>query len=152
MITVFNSDFEFSLRILQILNQTRETGLSIDRLIGIDFITVYGRDFGVSEYNLHGNNNFRFSELSCRRDLIKSSIKYLALNRLIQVEFDKDGYLYSISESGELFCSKLNNSYIDEYQRIVKQTLKYVADYSDRALANMLNKSSITAMQGATKK
>ncbi len=61
MNNIFNTSFEVSLRILIILN-TVQTRLSIDRITALDFIAIYGKDFGVSEYNLHGDNDYRFSE------------------------------------------------------------------------------------------
>ena len=53
---VFNTSFEVSLRILIILNIVK-IRLSIDRISALDFISIYGKDFGVSKYNLHGNNS-----------------------------------------------------------------------------------------------
>ena len=48
MNNIFNTSFEVSLRILIILN-TVQTRLSIDRITDLDFIAIYGKDFGVSE-------------------------------------------------------------------------------------------------------
>ena len=45
---IFNTTFEVSLRILIVLNVT-QTRLSIDRVSAMDFMAIYGKDFGVSE-------------------------------------------------------------------------------------------------------
>ena len=50
MSEIFNSSLEISLRMLIILNTVRSR-LSVDRIAALDFISIYGKDFGVSEYN-----------------------------------------------------------------------------------------------------
>lgn len=75
---IFNTPFEASLRILIILNVIH-TRLSVDRITAMDFISTYGKDFGVSEHNLHGDNNFRFSEYASKRKIISEAIKSLVL-------------------------------------------------------------------------
>jgi hypothetical protein len=79
---VFNTSFEVSLRMLIILN-TVQTRLSIDRITALDFIAIYGKDFGVSEYNLHGDNDYRFSEYTSKREIVSQAIKELVLRGYI---------------------------------------------------------------------
>ena len=68
MSEIFNSSLEISLRMLIILN-TVQSRLSVDRIAALDFISIYGKDFGVSEYNLHGDNDYRFSEYTSKREI-----------------------------------------------------------------------------------
>lgn len=147
MIDVFNTEFELFLRILLILNSPGVKKISADRIVAVDFITVYGRDFGVSDHNLHGDNDFRFSEFTCRRDLVKNAIKSLVINGLIKVTCLKSGFYYFISDSGKNYCLKLNNAYADEYSSIVENTLIYVDNKSDRELTGQINSYSIIALR-----
>ena len=73
MSEVFNSSLEISLRILIILN-TVKSRLSVDRITALDFISIYGKDFGSSEYSK--NNESVFFTMS-----VKSSA-YLSLRDL----------------------------------------------------------------------
>ena len=82
MNNIFNTSFEVSLRILIIVN-TVQTRLSIDRITDLDFIAIYGKDFGVSEYNLHGDNDYRFSEYTSKREIVSQAIKELVLRGYI---------------------------------------------------------------------
>jgi hypothetical protein len=148
MIDVFNTEFELLLRILLILNSSGIKKVSSDRIAAIDFITVYGKDFGVSDHNLHGDNDFRFSEFTCRRDLITKAIKTLVIDGLVKVTCLKTGFFYSISDTGRKYCSKFNNTYADAYSAIVENTLTYIDKTSDRYLANQINSYSIIALQG----
>ena len=96
---IFNTTFEVSLRILIVLNVT-QTRLSIDRVSAMDFMAIYGKDFGVSEYNLHGDNNYRFSEYASKRKIMSESLKNLVLRGYILPHCNKSGFTYSISKSG----------------------------------------------------
>lgn len=96
MNNIFNTSFEVSLRILIILN-TVQTRLSIDRITDLDFIAIYGKDFGVSEYNLHGDNDYRFSEYTSKREIVSQAIKELVLRGYITPHCNKSGFNYSIS-------------------------------------------------------
>ena len=76
MNSIFNSPFELSLRIL-ILMKTRNSRVTVEWLSCLDFVTTYGKDFGVSEFNLHGDNEYRFSEYAAKREVIGIAIKEL---------------------------------------------------------------------------
>ena len=144
---IFNTPFEASLRILIILNVIH-TRLSVDRITAMDFISTYGKDFGVSEYNLHGDNNFRFSEYASKRKIISEAIKSLVLRGYINPHCNKRGFNYSISNSGIAFCESLNDDYAEELTRIVKSVNDFYHSYSDRNLTNCINEYAIAKFGG----
>lgn len=144
---IFNTTFEMSLRVLIILNACQNK-LSIDRITAIDFISVYGRDFGVSEYNLHGNNSYKFSEYAIKRQIVSQSIKELALKSYVKPCYSKDGFAYEISENGVMLCQSLNDDYANCFHDIVKKTIKMFSNYSDRKLALFINECAILMFGG----
>lgn len=144
---IFNTAFEVSLRILITLNVTQDR-LSIDRLSALDFISIYGKDFGVSEYNLHGDNNYRFSEYALKREIISESLKNLVLIGYILPHCNKSGFTYSISESGILFCQSLNDGYAENYAATAKKAHNIFASYSDRKLIYTINDYAISGFGG----
>lgn len=135
MNNIFNTSFEVSLRILIIVN-TVQTRLSIDRITDLDFIAIYGKDFGVSEYNLHGDNDYRFSEYTSKREIVSQAIKELVLRGYITPHCNKSGFNYSISKEGVAFCESLNDKYAEDFIEIVKKANVLFLDYSDRKLSN----------------
>ena len=135
MNNIFNTSFEVSLRILIIVN-TVQTRLSIDRITDLDFIAIYGKDFGVSEYNLHGDNDYRFSEYTSKREIVSQAIKELVLRGYITPHCNKSGFSYSISKEGVAFCESLNDKYAEDFIEIVKKANVLFLDYSDRKLSN----------------
>lgn len=147
MTDIYNTTFEVSLRILIIMNII-ETKLTIERIAALDFITIYGRDFGVSKYNLHGDNNFRFSEYASKRKIVAQSIKELVLKGYIKSHYTKKGFNYSISPSGISFCNSLNNDYAEDYAEIVKKVNNTFHNYSDRKLISCINEHAVSNIGG----
>lgn len=147
MNNIFNTSFEVSLRILIILN-TVQTRLSSDRITALDFIAIYGKDFGVSEYNLHGDNDYRFSEYTSKREIVSQAIKELVLRGYITPHCNKSGFNYSISKEGVSFCKSLNDKYAEDFTDIVKKTDSLFFEYSDRELIYIINEYAINMVRG----
>lgn len=147
MTEVFNTPFEVSLRILIVLN-VAQARLSVDRISALDFISIYGKDFGVSDYNLHGDNDYRFSEYASKREIISQAIKNLVLIGYILPHCNKSGFNYSISKNGILFCESLNDEYAENYATIVKKAHTMFIDYSDRKLIYTINHYAISVFGG----
>lgn len=144
---IFNTSFEASLRILIILNTVKKR-VSAERITALDFISTYGKDFGVSKYNLHGDNDFRFSEYTLKREIVSESIKELVLKGYINPHCNKNGFNYSISENGTAFCEALNDNYAEEFAVIVNKSNEVYQNYSDRNLARCINEYAIAMFGG----
>ena len=147
MSEVFNSSLEISLRILIILN-TVKSRLSVDRITALDFISIYGKDFGSSEYNLHGDNDYRFSEYTSKRKIVSQALKELILRGYIIPHCNKSGFNYNISRSGTMFCRSLNDKYAEDFTDIVKKTDSLFFEYSDRELIYIINEYAINMVRG----
>ena len=147
MSEIFNSSLEISLRMLIILNTVRSR-LSVDRIAALDFISIYGKDFGVSEYNLHGDNDYRFSEYTSKREIVSQALKKLVLGGYIIPHCNKSGLNYSISRSGTMFCESLNDKYAEDFTNIVKKTNSLFLERSDRKLIRCINEYAINMAGG----
>ena len=147
MNNIFNSAFELSLRVL-ILMKTKKSRVTVDWLSCIDFVTTYGKDFGVSEFNLHGDNEYRFSEYAAKREIIGAAIKELVLRRYITPHCNKSGFNYSITPAGIQLCETLNDAYAETYEKIAEMAINHFANYTDRKLMNCLNEKAILALGG----
>lgn len=144
---IFNSSFEVSLRMLIIFN-TVQSRLSIDRITALDFIAIYGKDFGVSEYNLHGDNDYRFSEYASKRKIVSQAIKELVLRGYITPHCNKSGFIYSISKNGTMFCESLNDKYAEDFTGIVEKANLQFLEYTDRKLTRCINEYAIARLGG----
>lgn len=118
---IFNSSVELTLRVLQVLSHFSD--LNIDQIAIIDFKATYGKYFGNSEYNLHGDNEFGLQEYGLRRQKISNTIKKGVLQGIITYrEFVKKGFLYSLSIDGKSVVNNFpkEDLYFKEYNTALK--------------------------------
>lgn len=98
----FNSNTEISLRVLlTLLCNESNANLTTDRIAILDFVTIYSKEFGLSEDSLHGDNDFSFTEYATRRKQISENIKQLVLKRMVKIYTTDNGFTYSITDSGK---------------------------------------------------
>ena len=147
MSNIFNSPFEVSLRVLLILNEYEDLSLTSDKITITDFISVYGASFGIAKKNLHGDNIFKFSEFATRRLLIQQAIKILVIKGLIIVEFNKNGFTYTITNTGINYCNSLESDYANIFRELVHESRVYILEYSEKYLLDMINKYSINSFK-----
>ena len=147
MSKLYNTPFEASLRMLLLLESTNKQGLSVDMLTGIDFITIYGKDFDLPLENLHGDNRYKFSEWTSRRELIQKAIKHLALNHLIDVNFTKQGFTYSVNDYGVKFSKCLCCDYANDYRKAVSLVYPWLTDKSELEVLKVIRKRSIDSLK-----
>lgn len=122
---IFNTPFEISMRLLILLNAFK-SGLDEEKILYIDFFTIYGKNYEFSEDNLNGDSKFMINELTAQRKLINSSIKDLVLSGLINVINTKNGFVYLINNVGSKHCAEMSTDYANRYKQtasIVKETV-----------------------------
>lgn len=139
---VFDSVFENSLRILLLLNEF-ETEQNIDAIYVTDFISLYGKDFGISQKNLNGDNNYKFSEFASKRQLIQETLKYLVFKELVWVINDDLGIKYKINVEGKTYCETLDSDYANEYRINASKAISYLNSKSLRAVIKEINSMSL---------
>lgn len=147
MNNVFNTTFEASLRVLLMLHISKEKYLTGDMIAAADFITVYGKDFGIADVNLHGNNVYKFSEFAFRRELIKKAIKQLVLNNLIQFNSTNNGFSYYINQNGLHYCQHLTSEYANSYRQIAMQTHYFINNKTECEVLKIINQRSLSSLR-----
>lgn len=147
MTKLFNSEFEISLRILLLLSEVDNSGITIDRIVAYDFITIYNKYFEISEINLNGDNNFGFAEIASRRIHIQNSLKTLVLDKLISVLRKEDGFRYCINADGRKFSQQLTTDYALMYRAMAKKTIKAFNNKSDVVILSLISKKSTEALR-----
>ncbi|WP_312753482.1 MULTISPECIES: ABC-three component system middle component 2 [Bacillales] len=139
---IFNTEFEMSLRLLLVLSLSKNKNRTLDDLVTADFISNYSKEIGLSDSNLHGDNEFSFSEFSARRLLAQGAIKNLVLENMIKVSYSKDGFQYFISNRGQTLCSSLTSDYATEYRIYAKKALTYMDSKNDKELLNLFGQAA----------
>ena len=147
MIDVFNSTFEISLRMLLVLEGVRHE-LSIDKILSFDYLATYGKEFGVSTCNLHGENNYRFSELAAKRNIMNVAVKDLVLKGYVIPCYSKKGFLYKISNNGVAFCNSLNDIYAAQYHANILNVIERFSKYTELQLSTFIRQHAISMFGG----
>jgi hypothetical protein len=144
---VFNTPFETGLRLLLVLYTANSSGMSIDRLVALDFMALYGKDFNISKVNLNGMNGFNFSELPTRREICIQGMKEFALDGLVDVTYTKNGFKYKISKNGIQYVEALNSDYAKQYVSTLQNVLDAFGKKSDAALVREINNKAVEALR-----
>lgn len=138
---LFNSTFENSLRQLILLNEF-DMLQTLDMLYAVDFMTIYSQTFGLSEQNLNGDNDYKFSEFASQRELVRDALKELVLNGTAEAVSYKDGLSYIITPEGEDYCESLDSDYAREYRENARNVIKAVSGKNERTLIASIYKMS----------
>lgn len=143
---LFNSVFETELRCLLLLSAKKQM-LSLDRIVSLDFISCYSEEFQLPFGNLHGNNDYMYSEIASRRLLLRDAVKLLVTQGMVEVSID-DGYLFSISDRGRKYIKKLESEYSQEYKTIAEEAIKMFKNKSDGELELMIQNNALRSVKG----
>ena len=148
MNTLLGSQFEASLRILLLFQAAHGALFTEERLVTLDFITIYSSDFGMTNSNLHGENKYRFGEYALRRKLVRSAIKRLVLDGLINVAQTIEGFKYTLNQNGIEFVASLDSDYADAYYETAVQVLNKTKGKSGIELSEMINRRALSIIEG----
>jgi len=143
MNNIFNTTLEMAMRYLIILECTNGKSFSEIQLVNIDFICSYGNTFNIGNFDLHGNNNLKYSELCVRRENSKKSIQYLLIKKLITIKVLKSGFEYCITESGKITCNNLCDEYADEYEQTVRVALNKYKNITEIKISELINRMAV---------
>lgn len=146
MYSVFNSTFEISLRILILMDEFG-TAQSLGRLYIADFITTYGRAFGITEKSINGDNQFMFSEFASRRELVRGALKELVLDGYVLPIRSNRGFSYRINDKGKEFSKLLDSEYAIEYRQAAKAALAYMGNRTQKSITDEINDMSMKSIQ-----
>ncbi len=142
MDNIFNTVYEVSLRILLILATENSSENTVERISALDFITVNGATFGISDKNINGNSVFRFGEFPLRRDLTKDALIELVLDGFVIVKQTKIGFCYVITDRGKECCAEFDSDYAAEYYSTLVRVLMAIKGKTERELLTLIYKKS----------
>lgn len=141
---IFNTTFEISIRALLLLSVSGSA--TLDRLTVYDFFVTYSKDFGLTDYNLHGDNEFSFGELGIRRKKMAEALKMLAVDRVIDVRNGDAGFEYQINSSGQMISKRMQSVYAKEYSGIAQKVVQAYEHRSEVDLLKIISRKSEEAL------
>lgn len=142
----FNSRIEIASRILMTLANRKNEKLNLEGLVISDFVTVYAREFDLSDTNLHGNNEFNFAEFTLRRQQFEETIPFLVRQDLVSVSTGEDGFEYSINSRGEELISGFNSDYVKRYRNLAKLSAYYTDKLSQSEILSLITRKATNSL------
>lgn len=144
---IFNTPFETALRIVLLLETEMRPDFTVNMIAAMDFAALYGKSFGISSYNLHGDNIFKFSEFATRKELANDGIRYLVQKGLVNASATEQGFTYSISEIGKVFAKKLATKYAQDYREQVGLSVKHFRQDPEQIILGKINKIAVESLE-----
>lgn len=142
MLKLFNSTFEVSLRLMLLLSVANDAPMSVDRIAAYDVITIYSRDFGLSNEVLHGDNEFGLSEFASRRSKTQVALRELVLNGSVKAIASDKGFLYQITPAGKRVAEEMVTQYATNYKRLARITVERYHQKTDMDVMAIINTTS----------
>lgn len=139
---VFNSKYEIEPRLILMAAEIPSVPLSEDRFVALDFMTVYSGEFCDGAENLHGNNGFKYSEISARKQTAHAAIRTLVLEGLLDVELE-DGFEFRPSERGNQYAASFESSYAERYRKYFSEVYKKYAELSEAELFRIIQSKAV---------
>ena len=139
---LFNSTFEVSLRLMLLLSVTGDVPMTVDRIAAYDVMTIYSRDFGLSEEVLHGENEFGLSEFASRRNKTQIALRELVLNGSVKALTSDKGFFYQITPAGKGVAENMVTQYATDYKRLAKITAARYRSMKDEDTMVVINTTS----------
>lgn len=140
MTTMFNTPVETALRLLLLFETESRYDFTANMVAAVDFAALYGKSFGLSDVNLHGDNLFKFSEFAARQALAKEGINLLVRRGLVDVNSSEKGFTFHISSAGRELAAELEMPYADDYRKEVRKALKRYEGMTEQAIVRNINR------------
>lgn len=125
------------LRIILLMSNDATHFFSLDKIIALDFISCYGKEFAISNSNLHGDNCYMCGEFANRRYLAYKAIKELLGSGYIDIKLES-GYKYHITANGKEIAKQFVSSYAGQYLSTAKQSIDKYYKYGDNELLRII--------------
>ena len=148
MISVLDTPFEMSLRVLLLLSAKPRTIMSADMLAIADTFTIYSETFGIAAENIHDGGAHIFGEYDARRELVKEAVKMLVLRGLCDVIQNENGFYYTISDSGKIYADSLDSEYAATYREAVTAVHGFISGKTERELFALIIKPNKSSYSG----
>lgn len=139
---LFNSLKENIQRVL--LNLLVNNQLSINRLIFLDFVSLYGKDFGITEINLNGDGPYNLTEYTTKRTQLKDAVNYLVRNGFVHAEINDKKFVFRLSDKGFEYCNSFKSDYAIDYIDQLTTTKEFFLSYSDEKIQQFIEEKTFS--------
>ena len=127
----FNSPLECGLRLLFVLDASRERACDLQRLISYDYLLVHSGDADSGPASLHPSVPFRGTEWLVKRDIVTAGLNQMFSRELLKKTFDTSGITYRATELTAAFLGLLSSAYAADLRKRSAWLIKQFGPLSD---------------------
>lgn len=124
-VRLYNSHIEISLRLAKILMVFNPTGLTLEKIICIDFLVLNLGDFLPEQKSLHPAIPRRDSQLAITRKTFTDALALMKKYRIVGENYTRHGILFAVTDKTFSFTNAVQNEYLLRMEhniRIAKET------------------------------
>jgi len=140
--SVLNTPYEASLHVLLLLSNDDDLRTS-EMIAMMDFIVTYGKHFGIADYNLLGDNRYKFGEFAARRMLVNKAIKLLVKDGMLDIYSKNSRFKLKINDEGLDYCVIYlqESPFAKEYARTARDVISVVRSRTEEELTGYIHVS-----------
>lgn len=136
----FNSPLECGLRMLFVLDASRDIPCDLQRLIAYDYLMVHSGDVE-GPVSLHPAVPFRGGEMLVKRDVLKAGLDQMFSKELLDKRFDAGGISYCGTELTAAFIELMANSYSQALRWRARWVVERFSPLSDHELTSFMDEN-----------
>lgn len=137
-VRLFNSSLEIGLRCLFLLYQFKTEGLSIDKLIYLDYFLIHAGDISKEQKSIHPKYPFRSTEIVVKRELLTNALKLLISRELVKIHFSTNGILYEITIIGSKALEYFESDYAKKINEVSNWIYSTYHTYTEEQLSEII--------------
>lgn len=111
-VRLYNSRIEIALRLAKILIGFNNNGLTIEKLICIDFLVLNLGDFIPEQRSLHPAIPRRDTQLAITRKTFTDALILMKNFRMVRENYTKNGIIFTVTDKTFSFTNAAHNDYL----------------------------------------
>lgn len=145
--SILGKTVEVGYRLLLLLDYLPEGQYSARWLSDMDFMTIYGKTFGITDTNLHGDSWMRFTEYATRFTTIVAALHELVIRNYVMAIPTKTGFVYQIADPGKKVTSEMQTSYSRRYRTYTNLVYSRIKDFTEDELSNQIRIAALSMLK-----
>jgi len=134
---IFNSDVEIGLRCLFILKALYPNFCTLERILYLDYLSIYIEDYKLNSTNLHPKYPFQSIEVFEKIQVLKQSVLKLSFKGLIDVEIE-NGLQYRANGNTSWLIDNIQSNYSIQLVENIKLIIEDTKFKTDQELKNII--------------
>ncbi|EBY3147031.1 hypothetical protein CBI80_23395 [Salmonella enterica subsp. enterica serovar Morehead] len=137
-VRLYNSHVEISLRLAKILMGFSPTGLTLEKLICIDFFVLNLNDFIPEQSSLHPAIPRRDSQLAITRKTFTDALVLMQQYKIVKENYTKKGIFFTVTDKTFSFTNAVQNEYVLRMEHNINITKKTFGSLNESEMKKLV--------------